>query len=124
MQQLARALRVLAQIFGSVVEAHPHNPPRFVPHGQLRVGHRHDRAPQVPRAALGSVEPVGAGTRHREGHDDREHANDHVVASSAWWCRLSKITYRTGRTTRVSAAAENRPPMMTTASGRWTSDPM
>src|SRR4051812_32345711 len=95
----------------------------------MLIGHRHDGAAQFPAPARLAADAMRAAGDH-DGRDDRHGQTyvpldvAHAVTGSVCVCRPWKMTNSAGSTIRVNAAAEKRPPMITTASGRCTSEPM
>src|SRR5262249_7575674 len=124
-RQRCRALP--ADHSGSIVEHQVHGLSRFVADAEVLAAHVDDGAAQFPRCKGRRALMTAAGDGGRDGGEGQvnERAPHAVTISAAVVARRPwKVTNSAGSTISVSAAAENRPPMITTASGRCTSDPM
>src|SRR3954470_11120842 len=101
----------------------------LMPDRDMLIRHRHDGAAQLPAPARLAADAMRASGDHDGGDDGHGQTYvpldvGHAVTGSVCVCRPWKMTNSAGSTIRVNAAAEKRPPMITTASGRCTSEPM
>src|SRR5262249_1090185 len=100
-----------AKNHGLIVEQQFHDLSRLVPDAHVIVIGADDRAAKLV-------------DRQQDDESVPDSTGPHDSTSVRYACRPWKTTYSAGSTISVRAAAENRPPMITTARGRCTSDPM
>src|SRR5262249_42946317 len=95
-------------------------------HGQVRLKHRRQWIVAVRQTRMQSAARTDQGGDYEETESIQLHSNTArhcqelatASAGSSSRCRGSNIPYTAGSTISVNAVAENRPPMITTASGR------